>query len=70
MILGIILFSGVVYWWMDVTISGDMRRINDTDLFFAAMAFTQHHLELNPNPSYSQRIFSFSISFWALIMGT
>jgi hypothetical protein len=69
MILGIILFSGVVYWWMDVTISGDMRRINDTDLFFPAMAFTQHHLEWNPD-SYSQRIFSFSISFWALIMGT
>ena len=69
LILAVILVSGVAYWLLDVIISGKKRTITGADFFFQSMAFTQHHVEWNPS-THAQRIFSFSLSFWALIMAS
>ena len=69
MIFVVIYFSAVIYWLLEKFVDGTKRCIQGSDIFFPAMAFTQHHMDWEPH-SHSQRIFSFSLSFWALIMGT
>jgi hypothetical protein len=70
-IFSAIIFSGIVYWLLEyMDTNADERHLETQPLvsiFYSALVFTGH-LKLRPNTT-AARIFVFSWTFWAMIMG-
>lgn len=69
LILAVILFSALVFWQMDMVVHDTKRAFSAVDVFLPAMEFAQHQVGWE-RKSHAQRLFAFSLSFWALIIGT
>lgn len=74
MIFAVFIFTGIVYSALEALYPYKKHESKEGqkmgyNIFMSAMTFSQHHMEWYPK-SHSQRLFAFSVSFWALIMAS
>lgn len=71
LILVSIVASGLVYWCLElIDPNSDKRRLENDPIdttFLVAIAFTSH-FEFHPR-THAARLFTFSVAFWALLVG-
>lgn len=71
-ICGAIIFSGLLYWGLEkLNTNADSRALDEkpiASIFYAATTFTGH-FDFQPNTN-AARLFGFSWTFWALVVGS